>query len=158
MNLKNSHLGRICLCSIKDTLFIDDIEDNRKEIIILQANLANNKEAIEKNDENIGTLSDKAASFKTDIDNNKDDIKAIESAVNQNSENFGRNDEDIANLEKIVSNNTKGQSMSLLNNLTIKFSNQIPILIIQEFFTDQVGQYFIWLKQVLLQRKNNFSH
>ena len=81
--------------------------------------------------EKIGTLSDKAASFKTDIDNNKDDIKAIESAVNQNSENFGRNDEDIANLEKIVSNNTKGPSMSLLNNLTIKFSSQIPILIIQ---------------------------
>ena len=77
------------------------------------------------------TLSDKAATFKTDIDNNKDDIKAIESAVNQNSENFGRNDEDIANLEKIVSNNTKGPSMSLLNNLTIKFSSQIPILIIQ---------------------------
>ena len=67
--------------------------------------------------EKIGTLSDKAASFKTDIDNNKDDIKAIESEVNQNSENFGRNDEDIANLEKIVSNNTKGPSMSLLNNL-----------------------------------------
>ena len=72
--------------------------------------------------EKIGTLSDKAASFKTDIDNNKDDIKAIESEVNQNSENFGRNDEDITNLEKIVSNNTKGPSMSSLNNLTVKFT------------------------------------
>ena len=84
--------------------------------------------------EKIGTLSDKAASFKTDIDNNKDDIKAIESAVNQNSENFGRNDEDIANLEKIVSNNTKGSSMSLPN----KFNHQIPILNIQDFFANQI--------------------
>ena len=70
---------------IKNINLKDDIEGNKKEIIIIQTNLANNKEAIEKNDEKIGSLSDKAASFKTDIDNNKDDIKTLESEVTLNS-------------------------------------------------------------------------
>ena len=108
--------------NIKNTLIKDDIEDNKEEIIILKTNVANNKEDIGENDAKIGSLSDKVASFKTVLDSNTDDINALEDDVFQNAKDIGRNDEDIANLEKIVSNNTKGSSMSSLNNL---FTGQI---------------------------------
>ena len=107
---------------IKNNLIEDAIEDNKEEIIILKTNVANNKEDIGENDEKIGSLSDKVASFKTVLDINTNDINALEDDVFQNAKDIGRNDEDIANLEKIVSNNTKGSSMSSLNNL---FTGQI---------------------------------
>ena len=130
--------------SIKNTLIKDDIENNKEEIIILKTNVANNKEDIGENDAKIGSLSDKVASFKTVLDSNTDDINALEDDVFQNAKDMGRNDEDIANLEKIVSNNTKGSSMSLLNNL----------------FTSQICQYSLFRIKYAstLQGQNKFHY
>ena len=108
--------------SITNALIKDDIEDNKEEIIILNTNVANNKEDIGENDAKIGSLSDKVASFKTVLDIDTNNINALEDDVFQNAKDIGRNDEDIANLETIVSNNTKGSSISSLNNL---FTGQI---------------------------------
>ena len=59
--MKNCRLGwKNVLPVWKNTFIKDDIVNNKEEIIILQTNLANNKEDIEKNDEKIDSLSDEA--------------------------------------------------------------------------------------------------